>query len=85
MALKFKDISSYSQSDKDRTPHSFEARVGGFRLVVTRHIHYPEQWLLRCDPFLETAIDDCPAKDAQRQAVVLLRGNLTACIKQLGE
>ena len=85
MALKFKDISSYSQGAKDRTPHSFEARVGGFKLVVTRHIHYPEQWLLRCDPFLETAIDDCPVADAQRQAVDRLRTALVACLELLGK
>jgi hypothetical protein len=84
MALKFKDVSSFSQDSTDRTPRSFVAYVGGLCLVVTRHRDYPGQWLLRCDPFLETAIDDCPVADAQRQAVTLLMDTLAAAIKLLG-
>jgi len=48
----WKDVSSYSQSDKERVPKSFEIMAGGsrgIRIVVSRHIHYePDQWLLQC-------------------------------------
>ena len=37
MALKFKDVSSFSQDSTDRTPRSFVAYVGSLCLVVTRH------------------------------------------------
>lgn len=84
MAIKFKDVSSFSQDSTDRTPRSFVAYVGGLCLVVTRRRDYPGQWKLSCDPFFETAIDDCPAEDAQRQAVTLLRDTLAEAIKLLG-
>ena len=45
--LKWEDITSYSQNDELRTPKSFEAAVGAFALIVTRHRDYsPETWLM---------------------------------------
>lgn len=55
--MEWKDISSFSQGQKDRTPTTFEAKFGKLRLVVTRHIHHePTDWLIRCDPFFAEVI-----------------------------
>lgn len=46
--MKWKDVSSYSKKDKERIPHTWELRIEGLRIVVTRHIYYPLTWLLIC-------------------------------------
>jgi len=47
MKYQWKDITSYSQGDTNRTPGSWEMSVGSLRIVVTRHIdHDPTDWLL---------------------------------------
>lgn len=44
---KWTDVSSYSQSDKERIPNVWELRIGKIRLVVHRHKYYePDQWLM---------------------------------------
>ena len=45
--LQWKDISSYSRNDKERTPTVLELRVDGLRIVIHRIIHYPE-WYVSC-------------------------------------
>jgi hypothetical protein len=44
----WKDISGYSQSDKVREPKTLELKVGGLEVVVTKHIHYGDEIILRC-------------------------------------
>lgn len=45
----WKDISSYSKNE-DRTPRTWEAHFGEFKLVLTRHIHHaPDVWVTSCD------------------------------------
>lgn len=47
MKEHWEDATSYSRNDKDRTPRTWELKLNGFRISVTRHIHYPkDQWLL---------------------------------------
>lgn len=50
MPLIWKDISSRSQGQVDKTPTTWEARFGDFRLVLTHHIAAPGRWVLKCDP-----------------------------------
>lgn len=40
----WRDITSFSRDEKDRTPRTFQADVLGTRLIVTRHIDYPGKW-----------------------------------------
>ena len=47
----WKDVSSYSQGDKERIPTVLELRrLSPFntRLILHRHIYYPNTWLVSC-------------------------------------
>lgn len=51
--LAWKDTTSYSQGDKDRTPNTWSASAGAFRLVITKgHIHHKGQWVMHVYPGL---------------------------------
>jgi len=80
---EWKDISSYSQSDKDRKPTTFERHVGKLRLVVTRHIHYPNKWVIRSDGIFEHLINDCNTDQAKDTATDMLKKCLEAALKEL--
>ena len=47
LITNWKDITSYSASDKHRIPQTYEARCSLLRVVITRHIDRPGDWLLR--------------------------------------
>ena len=72
--MNWEDISSHSRRDKDRTPKTWELRLAGIRVVVTRHIHFePDEWVMTCDPWFEQRslgrVDADEAKDAAVGAV----------------
>jgi hypothetical protein len=47
--IVWKDVSSFSRNDTERTSKTFEIRLNNFVLIVTRHIHYPaDAWVGRC-------------------------------------
>ena len=49
--LVWKDTSSYSRDDKDRTPNSFDMYIHNLRISVHRHIHHPpDVWLVSITP-----------------------------------
>jgi hypothetical protein len=82
----WKDISSYSQSDKERIPKTFKCTISKYSLLVTRHRDYPGQWLLRCDGmFYEIPIEDCSAQAARAQAFTLFKQHALELIKELEE
>jgi len=83
MAIQFKDITTYSQGAVDRTPRTYEAHVGGHRLVVSRHRDYGTQWHIRFGDLLECDIEDCFAVEAQRQAVLLLKEKIVGILLEL--
>lgn len=46
----WKDITSYSQGDKERKPTSFEAVSGELRIYITSgHISYRGEWIMHCN------------------------------------
>lgn len=50
--MHWKDVSSFSRGDKDRTPKAWSFEAGKLKISVHRHIHYPpETWLATCEPF----------------------------------
>ena len=83
--MEWKDISSFSQGDKVRTPRTFEMRAGKLKICVTRHFHYaPTDWVLICDPwFSQTVISEGSAEEAQDAALVAVRHNLAEAMKLL--
>lgn len=47
--MKWKDITSYSQSDKERKPSAWEIRNNNIRITITcGHIHYRPEWIMHC-------------------------------------
>lgn len=84
--MKWDDTSSHSQGDKERLPNRFETRIGAFRLVIHRHIHYPpDQWLASCHPNMFSCFELC-SKDlesAKCQAVARLQSILLEAIEQI--
>ena len=44
----YKDITSYSQGEKERKPNILQNEVNGIVFKVHKHIHYGNQWLLSC-------------------------------------
>lgn len=83
--MQWKDISSYSQRDTDRTPKTWELKVARLTVIVTRHIHHaPDAWVLSCDPFCSAfEIGNGTADEAKSAAVEFVRKNLEKCIAEL--
>jgi hypothetical protein len=83
MVIEWTDSSSYSRSDTDRTPTSWTAQVGRFRLVVHRHIHHPpDVWLASCNDLLnKVELKSRDIKYAQQEALMYLHGILQNAIR----
>lgn len=44
--VKWKNVQTFSQGDKERVPTIFETNIAGIRIYfLIGHIHYPDQWL----------------------------------------
>ena len=54
--MTWKDVSSYSRDEKDRTPKSWQWKANGTHLVVTHHIHYPGEWVMTFEPFIRMKV-----------------------------
>lgn len=66
----WKDISSFSRGEKDRTPTTWEFNVASHRLRVHRHIHSPGKWLLSGQPFFDQfELDSSEAEAAKAEAI----------------
>lgn len=72
----WKDITSYSRGDKDRTPTTWALQLGGgLRITVTKgHIYYQGIWVMHCEAVnihaLELGIADAmPLEQAQQAAI----------------
>ena len=85
--ITWNDISSWSRTETDRSqPKTWEAKIGVFRLLVHRHIHYPpDTWLATCHPDLFSHFE-LASKDielAKRQAVDKLRACCEVAIRAM--
>ncbi len=66
----WKDISSFRQGEKDRTPTTWELNVASHRLLVHRHIHQPGKWFLSGQPFFnQFELDSSEAEAAKVEAI----------------
>lgn len=84
MKIEWKDDTIYSQSDADRTPRTWTARVGDLKIVVTRHInHDPDRWLLRTDWFGDRLLDSRDVEEAKRQAIAWVKLRIFAIASKL--
>ena len=41
----YKDITTHSQREKDRSPRILENETNGDKLTVHKHIYYGDEWL----------------------------------------
>ncbi len=84
---KWKDISSYSQNDKERIPTIWELRIGHLRVVVHRHRwEEPDKWFMSVHGDID--IDKLPLhqKDlekAQKEALATLHSSLHRMCKEV--
>lgn len=51
MTIEWRDATSYKRGGKgeNEEPRTWEIESGTMRVVVTRHLDYPGDWLMRCD------------------------------------
>ena len=83
--LKWKDETSYSQGETDRTPRVYAARVGMLRAVVHRLHGIPDQWFFSCEPFTKNRTLKSKKPDtAQQEAETLLVNWLSDATEDLG-
>jgi len=80
----WKDVSSFSQSDKVRTPYAFETHCGQFRLCVHHYHGCGDRWFASC----RSVFDLVPMKskgieEAKVEAIELLKKILTDALGEL--
>lgn len=87
MNLMWKDVSSYSRSDKDRRPQTWMAKADDVSITVTRSIYCePDEWLLMCDPWFPHRVLKAKEVDtAKSEAIELVRIKLRDALLLLGE
>jgi hypothetical protein len=85
LPLPWKNITSYSQRDTDRTPKTWEASFGKLRVCVTRHIDYPpDVWLLRCHGLgIERRLASPKIEEAACQARAIVQSHLEQMLRDV--
>lgn len=71
---KWKDVTTYSRSDKERKPSAWALKIGKLRITVVRnHIYFRGQWVMHCSPFYNTHPLNVETKEqAQEKAMSLV-------------
>ncbi len=83
--IKWIDETSYSKSDKERSPKVWKLKSKDLPLIVHRHIHYgPDAWLVTCDPwFNRYELRTTEEEQAKAMAINLVRTRLKECLADL--
>jgi hypothetical protein len=84
---KWRDESSWSRGDVDRTPKTWVMDLfPGVRLTLTRHIHLdPDEWMVRL-PWAEVVLKRGLTADmAKARAEMYVVAQLKAALRSLGE
>lgn len=80
----WKDVTSYAQYDKARTPTTFEAKSGALRIVITSsHIHYKGEWVMHCNVLninTHHLVGVVTREQAQERALAEVRATLDTLI-----
>jgi len=78
--MGWKDITTFSRGQADRTPTTFEKRCGPMRLVVTSgHVHYPGRWVAHGFPLFENKpLKAATREEAQAEATQMAHDWLSA-------
>lgn len=85
----WKDVTSYSQGDKERKPTSFENVSGDLRICITcSHIQYRGEWVMNCKALgIDTLhMKTCKTQDdAEKRAIHNVRLKLKKLTDSLNE
>lgn len=82
--VAWKDITTYTQNDKVRTPRVYVINLGKIRLTVHRHIDWPEdQWLASCQLFPMTQLSFKEIDKAKWEAVNIFESALVKALKDI--
>lgn len=49
MTIEWRDITTRKRDGRVEEPRTWEIVSGTLRVVVTRHLDHPGEWLMRCD------------------------------------
>jgi len=81
----WRDVSSFSQGEKDRTPRTWHAQFGRFKMTLTRHSrHAPDAWVATVDGVFERReMGSKDVREAACQARAMLQDELETAIKAL--
>lgn len=81
----WKDVSSYSKSDTDRSPKSVELVAGRVRIAVTRYIHNPGVWHLNCDAlrFNYRELESEELEAAKAEALRIVHAELASAAEEV--
>lgn len=83
MALEWKDASSWGRGDVDRTPKTWVAQVGRWRLIVTRQ-HQSDGWFVECGGlFNYRQLAHPDIENAKREASLLVRNILMEALDSI--
>jgi len=76
--IKWEDITSYSKSNKTRTPRVLCASINGLEVIVHKHIYYGEKWLLTSHELnlKGVPLDTNDFKKAKEYALQIINGVL---------
>lgn len=88
MPAKWKDVSSYSQGDKERVPKSFNIAFQDppLRITVTRYLGYPpDTWVMHCHDLnmSERELVNTDLVRAQDEAIRLVTRRIQALFNHL--
>jgi hypothetical protein len=84
--MRWTDISSYSQNDKERIPTVYQLKVDDLIIRVHRHIHYPKDTWLLSSSKLDIDHHELRAKDikeAQEEALDIARKGVENLVEEL--
>lgn len=76
---EWKDVTSYSQGEKD-TPKVWHARFGEIRLSVHQYVGCGDTWFTSCQLWSKLELESKYADDAMEEAVSMLRTALQEAI-----
>jgi hypothetical protein len=82
---EWKDTSSYSRSDTDRTPRTWRMTLKRLSFVVTRHRDYaPDEWVFRCHELgLEAKLKSKGQEEAKQEALRIMRRVIKETLDEL--
>lgn len=81
----WKDITTFSRGDKERTPRTYEIILGAVVLTVTRWIHGdPGRWYLDCSLLVgRRELQSIDIEGAKREAMLLLKALLQTSLSEV--